>query len=126
MADWTKVTWDDLLKALNKLVKPGIEGRYVFDVTIFDDAGNPDRKFGITVEAGEVSIVEGETGDPDAVVFHIKRGGIETMRAMQVEGLDAAMRFMFDGSIYTNNPAGAQKWFDIFILGQEALDKALG
>lgn len=126
MADWGKVTWDDMLKALDKLAKPGIEGRFLFDVTIFDDAGNEENKFGITVENGKVSVVEGKTGEDDAVIFQIKRGGIETMKAMQIEGLDAAMRFMFDGSIYTTNPAGAQKWFEIFLLGEEALGKALG
>jgi len=125
MVDWGKVTWDDMLKAIGKLLKPGIEGKFVFDVTIFDDAGNEERKFGITAEGGKVSVVDGETGESDAVLFHIKRGGIETMKAMQVEGLDAAMRFMFDGSIYTTNPGGAQKWFEIFELGEQALEKAL-
>lgn len=126
MADWGKVTWNDMLKALDKLAKPGIEGRFLFDVTIFDDSGNEEKIFGITVENGKVSVVEGKTGEDDAVIFQIKRGGIETMKAMQIEGLDAAMRFMFDGSIYTTNPAGAQKWFEIFQLGEEALEKALG
>jgi hypothetical protein len=125
MADWGKVTWDDMLKALVKLVKPGVAGKYLFDVTIFDDAGNEDKKFGITLEDGKLSVVEGDTGDDDAVIFQIKRGGLETMKAMQIEGLSGAMRFMFDGSIYTTNPAGAQKWFEIFLLGEEALEKAL-
>ena len=124
MVDWSNVTWEDMLKALPKLAKD-IEGRYAFDVTVFDDDGNEDKKFGIVVEGGDVSVQEGESGEEGAVEFHIKRGGIETMKAMQIEGLDAAMRFMFDGSIYTTNPSGAEKWFELFELGEEVLEKAI-
>jgi hypothetical protein len=116
----------DLLGALNKLVKSDFEGRHVFDVTVFDDDGNEKEKMGIIVEPGKVEMIEGESGDENAVLFHIKKNAVETMKAMQTEGLDAAMRFMFDGSIYTTNPAGAQAWFEIFEIGEEPLTKALG
>ena len=125
MADWSKVKMEDMLNGLTKLAKK-VDGKYIFDVTVFDDAGSETLKCGITFDNGIVSWAKGCTEDPDAVLFHIKRGGVETMKAMQVDGLDAAMRFMFDGSIYTTNPAGAQKWFEIFELGEEALEKALG
>ena len=124
MADWSKVTMEDMLNGLGKLAKK-VDGKYLFDVTVFDDDGNAQLECAITFDNGNVSWSKGCTGDSDAVLFHIKRGGVETMKAMQVEGLDAAMRFMFDGSIYTTNPAGAQKWFEIFELGEEALEKAL-
>jgi len=124
MVDWAKVTWDDMLKAMPKLAKD-IEGKYTFDVVIFDDDGNEQTKFYVAVEGGGVTIEEGESGDPETVPFHIKRGGMETMKAMQIEGVDAAMRFMFDGSIYTTNPSGAEKWFELFELGEEPLEKAL-
>ena len=125
MVDWTKVTMEDLIKGLNKIVKNDFEGRYVFDVSVFDDDGNEKEKLWIAVEPGKVEVGDGESGEEGAVVFQIKRGGIETMKAMQIDGLDAAMRFMFDGSIYTTNPGGAQKWFEIFELGEEALEKAV-
>ena len=126
MVDWESLTMDDLIKALNKLVKDDFEGKHCFDVIVFDADGNEDQKMGIVVEPGAVEIIENETGEDGAVLFHIKKGGTETMKAMQIEGLDAAMRFMFDGSIYTNNPGGAQAWFDIFEIGEEPLTKALG
>jgi len=125
MVDWEKLTMQDLLDALKKLVKSDFEGKHVFDVTVFDDDGNEQEKVGIIVEPGNVEMVDGESGEDDAVVFHIKKNAIETMKAMQVEGLDAAMRFMFDGSIYTTNPAGAQAWFEIFEIGEEPRTKAL-
>ncbi|MFA6450730.1 MAG: hypothetical protein WCX65_14750 [bacterium] len=124
MADWSKVTIEDMLNGLSKLAKAG-EGKHVFDVTVFDDDGNETLKCVITYDNGVVSWAKGGTDDSDAVLFQIKRGGVETMKAMQIDGLDAAMRLMFDGSIYTTNPAGAQKWFEIFELGEEALEKAL-
>ncbi|HOX28058.1 MAG TPA: hypothetical protein PLQ76_02760 [bacterium] len=124
MVDWNAVTMDDMIKALGKLVK-NIEGKYTFDVTVFDDDGNEKDAFFITAEGGNLASGKGASGEGDAVVFHIKKGGMETMKAMQVEGLAAAMRFMFDGSIYTTNPAGAQKWFELFELGEEPLEKAL-
>ncbi len=126
MADLNNLTMQDLLGALNKLVKSDFEGRHVFDVTVFDDDGNEKEKMGIIVEPGKVEMIEGESGDENAVLFHIKKNAVETMKAMQTEGLDAAMRFMFDGSIYTTNPAGAQAWFEIFEIGEEPLTKALG
>jgi hypothetical protein len=126
MADLNNLTMQDLLGALNKLVKSDFEGRHVFDVTVFDDDGNEKEKMGIIVEPGKVEMIEGDSGDENAVLFHIKKNAVETMKAMQTEGLDAAMRFMFDGSIYTTNPAGAQAWFEIFEIGEEPLTKALG
>jgi hypothetical protein len=125
MVDWEKLTMQDLIKALNKLVKSDFEGRHCFDVTVFDNDGNETDKMGIIVEPGKVELVDGESGEDGAVLFHIKKNSFETMKAMQIEGLDAAMRFMFDGSIYSNNPGGAQAWFEIFEIGEEPLIKAL-
>jgi hypothetical protein len=126
MADLSNVTMKDLLNGLGKIVKSDFEGRYVFDVVVFDDDGNEKEKFWIAIEPGKVEWAEGDSGEDGAVPFHIKRGGMETMKAMQIDGLDAAMRFMFDGSIYTSNPGGAQKWFEVFELGEAALQKAVG
>ncbi len=125
MADWSKVSMEDMLNGLSKLAKK-VDGKYIFDVTIFNDDGSEQLVAYITFDNGTVTWAKGQSGDDSAVLFHIKRGGLETMKAMQIEGLDAAMRFMFDGSIYTTNPGGAQKWFEIFELGEEALEKALG
>ena len=97
----------------------------MFNVTVFDDE-SIEKQFGIIIEDGVATVVDDEIDHEEAVLFHIKHGGIETMKTMQIEGLTAAMRFMFDGSIYTDNPNGAQKWFDILILGEEPLEKALG
>ena len=124
MADLSGITMEELLGALPKLAKQ-MDGKYVFDVTVFDDGGNESLKCVITFDNGTVTTGKDCAADETAVLFHIKRGGVETMKAMQVEGLSAAMRFMFDGSIYTTNPGGAQKWFEIFELGEEALEKAL-
>ncbi|HOC91452.1 MAG TPA: hypothetical protein PKH33_03690 [bacterium] len=125
MADLSNVKMEDLVKGLCKIAKKDVEGKYSFDVTVFDEAGNEALKCGIVFDNGSVEVRDGESGEDDAVLFHIKKGGVETMKAMQVDGLEAAMRFMFDGSIYTTNPAGAEKWFQIFELGEAALEKAL-
>lgn len=125
MVDWNNVSWDDMLSAIGKLAKSDVEGKYAFDVKIFDEDGEEAKSVGIVFEDGSVEVLDGDSGEEDAVLFHVKKGGIETMKAMQVDGLEAAMRFMFDGSIYTNNPAGAEKWFKIFELGEEALENAL-
>jgi hypothetical protein len=124
MADLSNVKIEDMLDGLSKLAKK-VDGKYIFDVTVFDDDGNATLECAINFDNGAVSWSKGCSGEDNAVVFQIKRGGVETMKAMQIDGLDAAMRFMFDGSIYTTNPAGAQKWFEIFELGEEALNKAL-
>lgn len=124
--NWDKITWEDLLAALPKLVKPENKGSYVFNVIVLDDGESVKEKFGIIIENEKTIIVNGEIDDEEAVLFHIKKGGIQTMLAMQTEGLIAAMRFMFDGSIHTTNPGGAQKWFEIVTLGGEPLRKALG
>ncbi len=124
MVDWNNVSLEQLIDGLPKLAKQ-VEGKYSFDVTVFDDDGNEALKCIIAYDNGSVTIEKNGAADESAVLFHIKRGGLETMKAMQIEGLAAAMRFMFDGSIYTTNPGGAQKWFEIFELGEEALEKAL-
>ena len=41
MVDWAKVTWEDMLKAIPKLAKD-LEGKYTFDVTVFDAPTNGD------------------------------------------------------------------------------------
>lgn len=125
MVDWSKVSVDVMLNSLNKMVKSDAEGRYVFDVVMFDDAGSESGQYTVIVENGKCSWTKGLSGEEGATPFEVKKGGVETLKAMQTDGLDAAMRFMFDGSIYTTNPAGAQKWFKIFELGEEALNKAI-
>ncbi len=125
MIDMSTITMPKILDSLSKTVKSDFEGSYVFNVVIFDDDGNEKEKFFVTVEPGKVVWGEGESDDDGVVPFHLKKGGLETMKALQVEGLQAAIRFMFDGSIYTTNIKGAEKWFDLFELGEEALEKAL-
>jgi hypothetical protein len=125
MVDWGKVTVEVMLNAMDKMVKKETEGRFVFDVSIFNDDDTVAGEYAIVVENGKCAWTKGLSNEDGATNFEVKRGGVETLKAMQVEGLDAAMRFMFDGSISTNNPAGAQKWFKIFELGQDVLDKAV-
>jgi len=125
MADWEKLTMPQMLDSLKKTVKSDFEGRYVFDVVMFDDDGNEIESFHVIVEPGKVAWGKGLSGEDDAVPMHIKRGGVMTLKALQVDGLQAAISFMFDGSIYTTNIKGAEKWFELFELGEDALAKAL-
>jgi len=125
MVDWGSITMPQILDSLSKTVKSDFDGKYTFDVVIFDDDGNESGAYNVIVEPGKVEWADGLSGDDEAVPFHLKRGGLETMKALQVEGLGAAIRFMFDGSIYTTNIKGAEKWFELFELGEEALEKAL-
>lgn len=125
MIDISKVTMPQILDSLSKTVKSGFEGKYYFNVVLFDDDGNETSKYWVAVESGKVEWAEGESDEEGAVPFHLKRGGLETMKELQINGLQAAIGFMFDGSIYTTNIKGAEKWFELFELGEEALEKAL-
>jgi len=124
MVDWDNVTLEDMMNAIQKLVKPDVKGKYVFDVSIFD-GGEEKEKVYVVIEDGAMTWGQGASGEPSSVPFQIKKGGMETMRALQEEGLSAAMRMMMTGHIYTTNPMGAQKWFDILEIGKEPLEKAL-
>ena len=123
MVDWASITLEQAMEACTKLVKPGSTGRYVFDVQITE--GDQEEKVAVVIEDGVMTWSKGESGDPATVPFQIKKGGMETMKTLQEEGLSAAMRMMMTGHIYTTNPMGAQKWFDILEIGKEPLEKAV-
>ena len=122
--DWGTVALEHVLAALKKVVKPDIEGRYVYNVklTIGDDS---EKEIWIAVEAGNVEIGDGVSEEEGAVPFEIKRDPIGTMKAMMSEGLTAASALMMGGAIYTTNIAGAQKWFEIFNISPEAFEAAV-
>jgi hypothetical protein len=124
--DISKLTMPQMLDSLKKTVKSDFEGKYTFNVTIFDEDGNEKDKYWVAAEPGKIVWGEGSSDDDDAVTMDVKRGGIETMKGLQVGGLSKAIEYMFDGSIYTTNIKGAEKWFELFELGEEALMKALG
>jgi|GEM_PF-2059197 len=124
MVDWNNVTLEDMMNAIQKLVKQDVKGKYCFDVSIFDGSEEREKVY-VVIEDGAMTWGKGASGDPGTVLFQIKKGGMETMRALQEEGLSAAMRMMMTGHIYTTNPMGAQKWFDILEIGKEPLEKAL-
>lgn len=123
MVDWEKVTLEQMMDALKKLAKPNIKGKYAFDVEVTE--GGAKEEVYIVVEDGVVTWAKGKSGIAGAVPFQIKKGGMQTMKTLQEEGLSAAMRMMMTGHIYTTNPMGAQKWFEILVIGKEPLEKAL-
>ena len=123
MVDWSKVTLEQMMEALKKLVKPNVKGKYVFDVQVTE--GDKQEEVHIIVEDSALTWAKGKSGIPGAVPFQIKKGGMQTMKTLQEDGLSAAMRMMMTGHIYTTNPLGAQKWFDILVIGKDPLEKAL-
>lgn len=124
--DWNSVSRETMLNAMGKLCVPGIEGRYVFDVSFYSEDGSAlDEEFAIVVENGKCTWKKGLSGEDGCTPFEVKRGGLETLKKMQVDGLQAATMLMMDGSIYTTNILGAQKWFELFQLGLEPLEKAV-
>jgi hypothetical protein len=67
---------------------------------------------------GTITAGEGVSDDPDATLFTVNMGGIDTLIAFQCFGLKAATTAMIMGYIFASNIKKAEAWFKVFRIGQ--------
>ena len=120
------LTLTQLLEALPYMVTPGNTLTYTYDVT-FDETDErvTGKEFWIRIDGEVVTHGEGPSNDPEATSFQVIRGGVETILAMQTEGLRAATTLMILGYIFPSDIHKAEAWFKILQNGQASLAAAL-
>jgi len=125
--DFKDLTMEDLLKALPHLVAEGAEGKYVYNLEMKDVDGKRilGEKFWVSFEDGVITAGEGHTEDPEATLFTVNMGGVDTLIAFQTYGLKAATSAMIMGYIFASNIKKAEAWFKIFKIGQDEFIAAL-
>ena len=125
--DFKDLTLEQLIKALPHLVKEGTEGRYVYNLEFAEVDGtrvvNP--KYFLVFNNGTIEWGEGESDDPEATLFTVNQGGVDTLMAFQVHGLKAATSAMIMGYIFASNIKRAETWFKILKVGLEPIVAAL-
>ena len=111
----------DLLRGLPLLVKDDFEGTFTYNLVLKEVDGKrvEKDKYWVKISPGKCEWGEGHTTEPGACVFTISRGGVDTIIAMQVYGLEAATKAMLMGYIFTNNVKAAEKWFKILKIGKK-------
>jgi hypothetical protein len=115
------------MEGIHHLVKAGSTGKYVYNLVIENPDGTrvPKEKYWLAFEDGKIAHGEGHSGDPEATVFTVLQGGLDTLIAMQVHGLKAAMNAMMLGYITASNIKKAEAWFKLLDTGEEAVKAAL-
>ena len=127
----TQVTLETLpLKALFAALEgmaADFEGTYVFNLLFSEVDGSriEQDKYWVKAEDGKASWGEGHLDEEGATLFTIKRGGVDTLLAMQCKGLDAAKNCMVLGFITTSNIKASESWFQILETGEKQLVEAL-
>ena len=128
----TKVAIKDLtlmqfMEALPHLVVEGNEETFIYDVVIDEtDERVPKTNYWIKIDKEELSFGEGESGDPEASSFQVMSGGVDTILAMQLEGLPAATNLMIMGYIFPSDIPKAEGWFRVLKVGEQEVAGALG
>ncbi|NOZ85386.1 MAG: hypothetical protein GXP49_03810 [Deltaproteobacteria bacterium] len=127
----TQVTFQNLpLKALLEALETlatDAEGKYVYNLVFNEVDGTriEKDKYWVAIENGKATWGEGHKDDPEATSFTIKRGGVDTVLAMQVRGLDAAKNCMILGYITTSSIKKSEAWFKVLEIGEKPLVEAL-
>jgi len=124
--DFKALTFDELLKSLPYLVVDGMQGRYVYNLEFaeVDGVRVKESKYFVIVDNGKVECGTGHSGDPEATLFTINQGGVDTLIAFQVHGLKAATAAMIMGYIFASNIKKAEAWFKILKIGLEPIKAA--
>ncbi len=124
--DLKDLTQDVLFKALPHTVAEDVDGRWVYNIKLHgDDARITDREFWVAVEGGKIEWSKGQTADPDATLFEVLQGGVDTLIAFQTYGMKAATSAMLMGYISTSSIKKAEKWFKLFRIGEDVIIGAL-
>lgn len=125
--DFKDLTLEQLIKALPHMVKEGTEGRYVYNLEFaeVDGVRVVQDKYFLVFDGGGIEWGEGHSDDPDATLFTVNQGGVDTLLAFQVHGLKAATSAMIMGYIFASNIKRAETWFKILKVGLEPILAAL-
>jgi len=127
----TQVTLETLpLKALFSALEgmaTDSTGTYIYNLLFSEVDGTriEQDKYWVKIEDGNASYGEGHDDSDDATLFTIKRGGVDTLLAMQCKGLDAAKNCMVLGFITTSNIKKSEAWFQVLETGEQPLVDAL-
>ncbi len=115
------------MAASEHLVKADAEGQYTYNLVLNDPDGTriEKDKYWLSFEGGKITFGEGHSDDPEATEFTVLQGGLDTLLAMQVHGLKAAMNAMMLGYITASNLKKAEAWFKILDTGEEAVVESL-
>ena len=125
--DLKDLTMDDVLKALPLVVKDDFEGKYIYNLAITDPDGTRVKadSYWVAIEPGKVEYGEGVNDDPEASTLTVNMGGLDTVLAFQIYGLEAATAAMIMGYIFTDNIKKAEAWFKVLKLGLEPIKEAM-
>ncbi len=115
------------MAAAEHLVEEDAEGKYTYNLILQDPDGTriENDKYWLTFEEGKITFGEGHSDDPEATEFTVLQGGLDTLLAMQVHGLKAAMNAMMLGYITASNLKRAEAWFQMLKTGEDAVVEAL-
>jgi len=115
------------LEGLQNIVKNDAEGQYVYNLTLKDPDGTrvTSEDFWLKFDGGTIETGEGHVDDPEATLFTVLKGGLDTLVAMQVHGLKAAMNAMMLGYITSSDLKRAEAWFKLLETGEEAVKAGL-
>lgn len=118
---------DKFLACAEHLVVDDAEGKYVYNLVMADPDGEriKGENYWLAFEDGKISYGEGHSDDPEATVFNVLQGGLDTLTAMQVHGMKAAMNAMMLGYITASDLKKAEAWFKLLKTGEEAVVEAL-
>lgn len=125
--DFKDLTMEDLLKALPHLVVEGAEGKYTYNLQMAEVDGTriTGEQFWVSLDNGKIEAGEGHSDDPEATLFTVNLGGVDTLIAFQVYGLKAATSAMIMGYIFASNIKKAEAWFKILKIGLDDFVAAL-
>lgn len=125
--DFKDLTIEQMMKGLPYLAVEGMEGRYVYNLELADVDGVRVKsgKYFVIADNGTIEYGEGHTDDPEATLFTINQGGVDTLIAFQVHGLKAATNAMILGYIFASNIKKAEAWFKILKVGEDEIKGAL-
>ena len=118
---------DKFLACAEHLVVEGAEGKYIYNLTMSDPDGTriKGEKYWLSFEDGKITHGEGHSDDPEATEFNVLQGGLDTLTAMQVHGMKAAMNAMMLGYITASDLKKAEAWFKLLDTGEEKVMEAL-
>jgi hypothetical protein len=115
------------MAAAQHLVAEGAEGKYTYNLVMQDPDGIRIEKehYWLTFDNGTIEFGEGQSDDPEATEFAVLQGGLDTLLAMQIHGLKAAMNAMMLGYIVPSDLKKAEAWFKVLKTGEAEVLEAL-
>ena len=125
--DLKDLTMDDVLKALPLIIKDDFEGTFTYNLEMNEPDGVrvKNDKYFVKLSPGNVEYGEGHSDDPEASTFTVNMGGLDTVLAFQIYGLEAATAAMIMGYVFTDNIKKAEAWFKVLKLGLEPIQEAM-